>query len=274
MLADHFATTMKEIAGLYHMYAALLDVGLLVFARLMGFILLAPIFGRKDIPFTIKMSLALALTWIILPQIPAHLPAKTLAALDEPVIYSIQILINITIGAIIGFIADCILEVINSAGDLMNNQIGLSSAMLFDPGRGAQVALLDKFFSFLGMMVFFELGGVYWLINAINRSFHVFPIYTHAPRHHRPNQPDLSHPNNRKLPGNRLHPGRPGRRGHHGHRHDPRHRQPHRPTNPSLPAQLCFETFHRHRRLPVYVPNLFAFNPKLSNRLRADFLGG
>jgi len=90
--------------------------------------------------------------------------------------YGFQVFINVTIGSIIGFIGNVILLTVASAGALMNNQIGLSSAMMLDPGSKQQVALLETLFGFIGVIVFLNIGGLYWIISALSRSFTVFPL--------------------------------------------------------------------------------------------------
>ena len=65
---------------------------------------------------------------------------------------------------------------IDAGADMINMQMGLSSAMVLDPTTSAQVSLLGKVFSLMGVLIFIELGGIYWLIQALVRSFTIFPI--------------------------------------------------------------------------------------------------
>ena len=86
-------------------------------------------------------------------------------------------MLNFTFGAIIGFIANCIISAISAGGDMINTQMGLSSAMVLDPTKGTQTSLLGTFFSYLGFYIFMGVGGIYWIINAFLKSFTIFPIY-------------------------------------------------------------------------------------------------
>jgi flagellar biosynthetic protein FliR len=90
------------------------------------------------------------------------------------------LILNFTGGMIIGFIAQCIVAAVAAAGDMINMQMGLSSAMVLDPTAGAQVSILGSFFSVLGIILFIHVGGVYWIINALHRSFEIFPAYANA----------------------------------------------------------------------------------------------
>ena len=178
MAADAFSTMMGDISTLHKVFHGVFDTGFLIFSRMLGFILIAPVFGRKDVPFNIKMGFCMMLTWVLVWIAPAHMAQRGWVNSDDLWWYLMQVFMNVTVGTFIGFIAACIMEVINAGGSLMNNQIGLSSAMMFDPSSRQQVALTEKLFGFIGLMVFFHIGGVYWLLDAFHRSFEVFPLYT------------------------------------------------------------------------------------------------
>ena len=60
--------------------------------------------------------------------------------------------------------------------------MGLSSATTLDPTTSAQVSILTKMVSLMGILIFINLGGVYWLFRALVRSFEIFPMYSaHIP---------------------------------------------------------------------------------------------
>lgn len=178
---DYFSGALQNMAMFAHQFAYIEDLGLLIFARLMGFMMVAPVLGRKDIPFPIKMGFALMLTAVFIPVLPLDAAKNGGISSDNILWYVLQLLMNATVGLFIGMIAAWIMEAVNAAGSMMNNQIGLSSAMMFDPSSRQQVAILDKLFGFIGLTVFFQIGGLYWLISALHRSFEIFPVYSIRP---------------------------------------------------------------------------------------------
>lgn len=147
--------------------------GILIFARVLGFIRFAPVLNRKEVPTIVKLSFALILTIILTMTVPVE-QVPTGASL------CLGIILNVVGGMLIGFIANCIVQAISAAGDMINMQMGLSSAMVLDPTIGAQVSILGSFFGLLAVILFINIGGVYWLINALHRSFEIFPMYAHA----------------------------------------------------------------------------------------------
>lgn len=144
--------------------------GLIIFARMMGFIRFAPVMNRKEIPGLVKTGLAFLLTIIFVMLLkPKGLPD------DGDLLLSI--ILNVAVGAMIGYMAQLILAAVEAGGDMINMQMGLSSAMVLDPTTSSQVSLLGKFFGLIGLLIFLKIGGAYWLFLAFERSFEIFPIY-------------------------------------------------------------------------------------------------
>jgi flagellar biosynthetic protein FliR len=144
--------------------------GLVIFARFLGFILMAPVFNRKEVPNIIKISFAFIFTVMMTSILhPPVMPASNSMFL--------AIILNIAVGAMVGFMAQLILLAINAGADMINMQMGLSSAMVLDPTTQSQVSILEKMFGLFAVLIFIQLGGIYWLIQAFMRSFQIFPIY-------------------------------------------------------------------------------------------------
>lgn len=162
----------SQITILFPDFARWFSAGFIVFARLLGFIRFAPVFNRKEIAGMVKLALAFLLTIIITPLVkPANPPADSMLLL---------LVLNFTVGAIIGYIAQIIILAIESGGDMINTQMGLSSAMVMDPSTNSQTSILSRIITLLGLIIFMEIGGFYWIINALIRSFEIFPIYATA----------------------------------------------------------------------------------------------
>lgn len=159
----------NEIMKMFPMVNAYLAGGVFVFARMLGFFRMAPVFNRKEVPGMVKIALALILTVVI----TCVLKPEVNVIKDS---FILSILLNMVVGAMIGYVAQLILLAIDAGGDMVNMQMGLSSAMVLDPTTSSQVSIVGKLFSFLGLILFIQLGGVYWLLTALMHSFEVFPL--------------------------------------------------------------------------------------------------
>jgi len=160
----------SQLGSLFPMFGIYLTTGFLVFARIMGFIRFAPVLNRKEIPSLVKLSLALLLTIGFISIVHPERPPA-----DNSFILSL--VLNYVSGALMGYMAQLILLAIDAGADMINMQMGLSSAMVLEPTTSAQTSILAKLISLLGLVIFMEIGGMYWLFNAFIRGFEVFPIY-------------------------------------------------------------------------------------------------
>ncbi len=159
-----------QISLIFPEFSRWFSAGFIVFARIMGFIRFAPIFNRKEIAGMVKLAFAFILTMILTPILKPGMPPQDVSPL-------LFLLLNFAVGAIIGYIAQIIILAIESGGDMINTQMGLSSAMVMDPSTNSQTSILSRVITLLGLIIFMQLGGFYWMINAFIRSFDVFPLY-------------------------------------------------------------------------------------------------
>ena len=160
----------RQISILFPDFARYFSAGFIVFARLLGFIRFAPIFNRKEINSTVKLSLVFIMTLMLTPLLnPGEPPSGT-----SPMLF---LILNFAVGAIIGYIAQLIILTIEAGGDMINTQMGLSSAMVMDPTSNSQTSILSRMITMMAICIFIQLGGLYWLFNALIRSFEIFPIY-------------------------------------------------------------------------------------------------
>ncbi|MDD3437006.1 MAG: flagellar biosynthetic protein FliR [Candidatus Gastranaerophilales bacterium] len=161
---------LTEFAKLFPALDNALASGIIVFARMLGFILMAPVLSRKEIPSMVKIGFAFLLTITLTGILKPPMPAP-----DTPI--ALSILLNVAVGAMIGYMAKLILVAVEAGADMINMQMGLSSAMVLDPSTQSQISIMEKLFALFGILIFIHLGGIYWLFTAFMRSFELFPIY-------------------------------------------------------------------------------------------------
>lgn len=160
----------SQMSILFPEFARWFSAGIIVFARLLGFIRFAPVLNRREIAGLVKLALAFILTIILTPILKPAMPPADVSPL-------LLITLNFAAGAIVGYIAQLFIMAIEAGGDMINTQMGLSSAMVMDPTTNSQTSILSRVITLLGLLIFMELGGFYWIFNALIRSFEIFPIY-------------------------------------------------------------------------------------------------
>ena len=164
---DNLLSELMKIFPDMNMY---LMAGTLVFARLIGFFRCAPIFNRKDFPSLVKIPLAIIVTIFMLP----FLSPEKIVQCDS---FALSIVLNIAVGAMIGYMAQLITIAVDCGAEMINMQMGLSSATVLDPTTSSQVSILTNIISVMGILIFITVGGVYWMFNALLKSFEIFPMF-------------------------------------------------------------------------------------------------
>ena len=154
---------LQELGGMW-------IITLLVFSRVLAFASTAPLIGHKSIPALIKISFSILLTLIIMP----NLTVPEVYPKDFQFVYFI--VMNVMAGLFIGWIAHLVLEIGRTAGEMVDMQMGLNAATIFDPGTQTQSTIIGRFFDMLTLTLFISVGGLEKIIEGLYKSFNVFPI--------------------------------------------------------------------------------------------------
>ncbi|OCL27100.1 flagellar biosynthetic protein FliR [Orenia metallireducens] len=145
---------------------------ILILARVLGFLLIAPIFGSKALPNKLKIGLAAIITIILLPIISFD----GLEAPEGLLIISFQIVIELFIGFIIGFIMSLNFMALQLAGQFIDTRIGFAMASVIDPQNGIRSPLMGQFKNILATLLFLIINGHHYLLKALTDSFSIVGV--------------------------------------------------------------------------------------------------
>lgn len=140
------------------------------FVRILALIMVAPIFGEKEVPNRIKIGLALVIA-ILLP-LPALDDNITIHSLAGIWIIAKQIMV----GMLIGFTMQLAFITVRISGELIAMQMGLGMATFFDPIGGPATSVLSRLINIIALLIFLSLDGHLWLLYGISNSFEIVPI--------------------------------------------------------------------------------------------------
>jgi flagellar biosynthetic protein FliR len=139
--------------------------------RVAGMIFFNPIFGRKGIPSAIKVGLS------VLVALFAVYDIGNVYVLDYSTIELVLIVgKEMIIGIAIGFVMHLFLSVFQIGGQLIDLQIGLSMAAMYDPASNSSISVTSNLISGMYILVFFISNCHLALINIVVKSFQVIPI--------------------------------------------------------------------------------------------------
>ncbi len=145
----------------------------LVLMRMSGFVFLNPVFGRGNIPAQFRTGLTLVLT-IIICQVDYAAGAQ-LPEMVNSVQFGLMLLSEFGIGYVLGFIMQLFDFVVTGAGSVVDFQMGLSMATVYDPQNGVQIALTGQVLQIYYMLLFFAVDGHLTLIRILLVSGDLVP---------------------------------------------------------------------------------------------------
>ncbi len=145
---------------------------LFILLRVGGIMTVAPLFGHKNIPKTVKIGFISIISLILVPIVPA--PEIGLSAgLGEIFIIAVK---EVSMGLLLGFVSKILFMGVQMAGHLMGFQMGFMIAQVIDPSSGQQVSIIGQFKFILAILIFLAIDGHHILINAVVGSFNVVAI--------------------------------------------------------------------------------------------------
>ncbi len=115
----------------------------------------------------VKVALAFILALVFYPVLSAPAIPRNPDVLDMVLL----MLIEVSIGALIGFTARLLLAGIAMAGEVAGFQMGLSIANIFDPSSQTQVSLVGQIQTIFALFLLVVMDGHHLLIQAVVASY-------------------------------------------------------------------------------------------------------
>ncbi len=140
------------------------------FIRLLALIAAAPVLGESSIPARAKVGLAALTAMAIAPGLP---PAPAISPASYLGLWTMAQQIFIGLG--LGLCMRIAFAAVQTAGELIGLQMGLSFASFFDPATGANTAVLSRLMNMVAMLVFLALDGHLLMIQVLYQSFETLP---------------------------------------------------------------------------------------------------
>lgn len=145
------------------------------FFRILALIGTAPVLGDASIPLRVKIGFSALVAIAIAPSLPA-MPAIAPASYEGLWITVQQVLIGIALGLTMRIV----FAAVQTAGEFIGLQMGLSFASFFDPATGANTAVLARIMNVMATLLFLALNGHLLMLAGVLRTFEVLPISAHA----------------------------------------------------------------------------------------------
>ncbi len=141
------------------------ETWILVFFRVGGILLFAPILGPKGTPWILKVTLAALITVLIAPFVPQQSVALELSPLLQ------RMAREAAIGMVLGFTVHLVFGAVQTAGQMIGYQMGFSMVNLLDPQGEYPIPIISHFITMLAVLIFLDLNGHHWYLRSILKSY-------------------------------------------------------------------------------------------------------
>ena len=144
---------------------------LILFARIGSVWMLLPAFSDEAVPGQVRLLISIGLTAALF----GLLRVEVVGQLSDGALFG-TVLAELLTGLGLGMLVRMMFHAANIAGSVISLQIGLTTALVFDPAVNGQTPLLAKMFSLAATLTCFAAGLHHLWIGALIHSYQLFPL--------------------------------------------------------------------------------------------------
>ncbi len=149
-----------------------LEFYLLVLVRVTCFIFVAPFFSMTNTPARVKITVGVFLSYLIYQSIYPHEQMVYETVLE----YAVIVLKEALTGLIIGLAAGICNSIIVFAGRMIDMEIGLAMASMYDPTTKEMSSVSGVLYQYLVLMILVMTDMHHYLIKALVETFSLIPV--------------------------------------------------------------------------------------------------
>lgn len=149
---------------------------ILVLARVTPLFVIAPLFSSQIIPPHVRGIIAVGISIGLAPIAlhGQHVPSDPLALLG-------LVVEGLLVGLGFAFTLAVLMGAFESAGAVIDVLSGFSYGQLINPMNNQESAVIARFYSLVGTLIFLVIGGDAWTLRGLARTFQLVPL-TSGPR--------------------------------------------------------------------------------------------
>jgi flagellar biosynthetic protein FliR len=158
---------------------ALVLVWALTLARVATFIYVLPLLGGPNVPRTVKIGLAMALTVLFYNDAAAGLAQAgglSLASSNSWLIFVVAMGREMILGGILGFALNLFLVPARVAGEFISEESGLTMASVLTASGNGSASPFGTLFEMLASVAFFSLDLHHIFLQLLHETFRSYPV--------------------------------------------------------------------------------------------------
>ena len=163
---------MTEI-DFYDVFQGQVAAFLLVLTRTSGIFFISPFLGSMNITYKVRAAVAIMVALILFPVV---LKQYTIQAPATILLFAFTVAKELFIGWLIGLVGYLVLTAVNTAGKIMDMQVGFAVVNMMDPTTQQQTGLIGTFLYNLTILYFVVTNGHHVILSALTESFRIIPL--------------------------------------------------------------------------------------------------
>lgn len=144
---------------------------LLLFARVLAFVVFVPIFDHTAISSTVRVAIAFYITIFLYPIVDLQ------GDFSQDTII-LALITEISLGAVAAMFLLIVFNAVRIIGDFVGYATALSMASMFDPATGSNEGLVSRLLYWIALMIYFETGMYEMSIVILSKSFSMIHLGT------------------------------------------------------------------------------------------------
>ncbi len=148
------------------------QIFLVIFSRIAGFISAIPVFSSTQNPGGVKAALIMVLSFALFPLLQGQLTPPPDFALGP---LALLIISELLTGAILALVCRLLFIAVEYGATIVGFQMGFAAANIYDPQNQNQVQLVAQFQNIFAILIFLTVNGHFVLFQAMMRSFELLP---------------------------------------------------------------------------------------------------
>ena len=149
-----------------------LEYFLFVFVRIASFVFVAPFFSTRGVPNNAKVALSVFVAYIMYHFGPEHIYPEYNTILG----FATVVLKEVSVGLLIGLAAQMCTSIVLFAGRIMDMEVGLSMANVFDPTTNQQSSITGVLLQYGVMLILYMTGLHRYLLKALMETYILIPV--------------------------------------------------------------------------------------------------
>ena len=155
----------------YEVALSQFELFVLILMRMASFIAVAPFFNTANTPNRLKIGFSFVMTMLVYSLHPDM--AVEYSGVIE---YAVIVLKEVAVGLLLGAMTSFCVQIIMFSGKMIDMDIGLAMAQIYDPTTRMQVGIIGTFYYYMLMLLLIITGMHRYLVAAIVETYNVIPI--------------------------------------------------------------------------------------------------